>query len=246
MPQAKIGAKWVGEGQPCYLVAEIGINHNGDVELARMLTQLAHRAGFDAVKFQKRTIDIVYPAAELVKPREHPWGTTNGDLKRHLEFGADQYAEIDKFARQVGIAWFASCWDEPSVDFIEQFDPPAYKIASACLTDEKLLAYTRSKNRPIILSTGMSSLEQVDRAVAILGTEDLVILHAVSTYPAKYEELNLRAIPVLKGRYPGVPIGYSGHETGLASTVAAVALGAVMVERHITLDRSMFGTDQAA
>ncbi len=246
MSRVKIGAKRVGEDEPCYVVAEIGINHNGDVELAHMLMQLAHRAGFDAVKFQKRTIEIVYSAAELAKLREHPWGTTNGDLKRRLEFGSEQYAEIDRFARQLGIAWFASCWDEPSVDFIEQFDPPAYKIASACLTDEKLLTYTRSKNRPIILSTGMSTLEQIDRAVAILGTKDLVILHAVSTYPASYEDLNLRAIPALTGRYPGVPIGYSGHETGLASTVAAVALGAAMVERHITLDRSMFGTDQAA
>jgi len=246
MSQVKIGTKWVGEDHPCYLVAEIGINHNGDVELAQMLAQLAHRAGFDAVKFQKRTIEIVYPAVELAKPREHPWGTTNGDLKKRLEFGHDQYAKIDSLARQLGIAWFASCWDEPSVDFMEQFDPPAYKIASACLTDENLLTYTRSKNKPIILSTGMSTLEQIDRAVAILGTEDLVILHAVSTYPAKYEELNLKAIPVMKARYPGVPIGYSGHETGLASTLGAVALGAAMVERHITLDRSMFGTDQAA
>jgi len=198
------------------------------------------------VKFQKRTIDVVYTPEELAKPREHPWGTTNGDLKRRLEFGRDHYEQIDAFAREIGITWFASCWDEASVDFIDEFDPPAYKVASPSLTDDALLRHTRSKGKPVILSTGMSTPSQVDHALEILGKEDLVLLHAVSTYPARYEELNLGCIRTLKNRYPEVPIGYSGHETGLASSVAAVALGACMVERHITLDRSMFGTDQAA
>ncbi len=246
MPQVRIAGRPVGPGHPCYLVAEIGINHNGDIELARMLIQLAKRAGFDAVKFQKRTIDVVYTPEELAKPREHPWGTTNGDLKRRLEFGRDHYEQIDAFAREIGITWFASCWDEASVDFIDEFDPPAYKVASPSLTDDALLRHTRSKGKPVILSTGMSTPSQVDHALEILGKEDLVLLHAVSTYPARYEELNLGCIRTLKNRYPEVPIGYSGHETGLASSVAAVALGACMVERHITLDRSMFGTDQAA
>jgi N-acetylneuraminate synthase len=246
MAEVRIGGKSVGEGHPCCLVAEIGINHNGDLELAKMLMHLAKRAGFDAVKFQKRTIEAVYSAEELAKPREHPWGTTNGDLKRRLEFGHSQYAEIDRYAKEIGIDWFASCWDQASVDFIDEFAPPAYKIASASITDDNLLRHTRSKGKPIILSTGMSTMEQVEHAVEVLGTRDLVILHAVSTYPAKYEELNLRVIPVLQQKFAGVPIGYSGHESGLASTVAAVALGARMVERHITLDRTMFGTDQAA
>jgi N-acetylneuraminate synthase len=228
------------------MVAEIGINHNGDVEIAHMLMKLAKDAGFDAVKFQKRTVDLVYSAEELAKPREHPWGTTNGELKRHLELGEDEFKQIDGYARELGILWFASCWDEGSVDFIARFDPPAYKIASASLTDDGLLRHTRAQGKPIILSTGMSSMEQVDHAVELLGQDDLVILHAVSTYPARYDELNLRAMCTLRDRFPGVPVGYSGHETGLAPSVAAVAMGACMVERHVTLDRSMFGSDQPA
>jgi N-acetylneuraminate synthase len=246
MAEVRIGSQIVGDSQACYLVAEIGINHNGDIELARMLIQLAKRAGFDAVKLQKRTIEVVYTPEELAMPREHPWGTTNGDLKRRLEFGQDQYEQIDAFATKIGITWFASCWDEASVDFIAQFDPPAYKIASPSLTDDALLSHTRSKGKPMILSTGMSTPAQIDHALDVLGKENLVLLHSVSTYPARYEDLNLACIPTLKSRYPEIPIGYSGHETGLASSVAAVALGACMLERHITLDRSMFGTDQAA
>ena len=245
-PQVRIAGRPVGSGHPCYLVAEIGINHNGDLEIAKMLMQLAKRAGFEAVKFQKRTIEVVYTSEELAKPREHPWGTTNGDLKRHLEFGQDDYSQIDRFARELGIVWFASCWDEGSVDFIDRFDPPAYKIASPSLTDDALIRYMRSKGKPIILSTGMSTPAQIDHAVEVLGTNHLILLHSSSTYPAKYEELNLACIRAFQERYPTVPVGYSGHETGLASTVAAVALGASLVERHITLDRAMFGTDQAA
>jgi N-acetylneuraminate synthase len=245
MAEVTIGNTIVGDGHPCYVVAEIGINHNGDIDLAKRLISLAVAAGCNAVKFQKRTVEVVYSAEELARPRESPFGTTNGELKYGLEFGLEEYQEIDRYCHEVNIPWFVSCWDEQSVDFIDKFDVPCYKIASASLTDDELLRYTRSKGRPIILSTGMSTMEQVDHAVEILGKEDLILLHACSTYPAYYEELNLRVIPQLRERY-GVPVGYSGHETGLPSSVATVTLGACMVERHISLDRSMWGTDQAA
>jgi N-acetylneuraminate synthase len=241
----QIGTSMVGEGHPCYIVAEIGINHNGDIDIAKRLINVAAGAGCNAVKFQKRTIDVVYTAEELAKPRESPFGTTNGDLKRHLEFGFEEYQEIDRYCREVKIAWFASCWDEASVDLIARFNVPCFKIASASLTDDKLLRYTRAKNKPVMLSTGMSTLEEIDHAVEVLGRKDLTLLHACSAYPAYYEELNLRAMHTLRERY-GVPVGYSGHETGLPSSVAAAAIGACIVERHITLDRSMWGTDHAA
>ena len=243
--EVKIGNTLVGDGHPCFIIAEIGINHNGDIKLAQQLIDVAEAAGCNAVKFQKRTIDVVYTAEELAKPRENPFGETNGDLKRGLEFGLEQYREINRYCHEVDITWFASCWDEASVDFIDQFNPPCYKIASASLTDDKLLQYTRAKGKPVILATGMSTLEEIDHAVDVLGKKDLILLHAVSTYPANYTELNLRVIPELKKRY-GVPVGYSGHETGLASSVAAVALGACMVERHITMGRAMWGSDHAA
>jgi N-acetylneuraminate synthase len=227
------------------VIAEIGINHNGDLDIARQLIDVAVAAGCDAVKFQKRTVDVVYTAEDLARPRDNPFGATNGDLKRGLEFGFEQYAAIDDYCREKGIAWFASCWDEASVDFIDQFNPPAYKIASASLTDDDLLVHTRAKGKPVILSTGMSSLEQIDHAVHVLGRQALVILHSSSTYPAHYQELNLRVIPVLQQQF-AVPVGYSGHETGIPSSVAAVALGACMVERHLTLDRAMWGSDHAA
>lgn len=245
MPAVKIGDQLVGPGHPCYVVAEIGINHNGDLAIAKRLMEVAKAAGCAAVKFQKRTLDVVFTADELGRPRESPFGTTNGDLKRGLEFGEAQFRVIDEHARVLGVQWYSSCWDEASVDFIERFSPPAYKIASSCLTDDALLRHTRSTGKPIILATGMSTLAEVDHAVEVLGTDQLVILHAVSTYPAQYPELNLRVIPALAERY-GVPVGYSGHETGLATTIAATALGACMVERHITLDRAMWGSDQAA
>jgi len=245
MSEVKIGTTKVGDGYPCYIVAEIGINHNGDIEIAKKLIDVAAAGGCNAVKFQKRTIDVVYTKDELDKPRENPFGDTNGDLKYGLEFGVDEYHEIDSYCKENDILWFASCWDEKSVDFIDQFRTPCYKLASASLTDDNLLLHTRSKGRPIILSTGMSTLEQIDHAVEVLGKNDLIILHSCSTYPAYYEELNLRVIPLLRERYK-IPIGYSGHETGIPSTVAAVAMGACMVERHISLDRSMWGSDQAA
>ena len=241
----RIGASDVGRGLPCFVVAEIGINHNGDVEIAKKLIDVASAAGCGAVKFQKRTVDVVYTAEELARVRESPFGTTNGELKYGLEFDEDDYRAIAAHCRERGMLWFASCWDEASVDFMEAFDPPCYKIASASLTDDALLAYTRKQGRPVILATGMSTLKQIDHAVEVLGTDQLIVLHACSTYPAHYDELNLRVIGQLAARYP-VPVGYSGHETGIPSSVAAVVMGACMVERHLTLDRSMWGSDQAA
>jgi N-acetylneuraminate synthase len=227
------------------VVAEIGINHNGDLGICRNLIDAAVAAGCDAVKFQKRTVDVVYTAEELAKPRENPFGPTNGDLKRGLEFDEAAYRAIDAYCKSKGITWFASCWDEASVDFIERFDPPAYKIASASLTDDALLAHTKATGKPIIMSTGMSTIEQVDQAVKVLGKDDLVLLHTCSAYPSNYEELNLKVIPALRERY-GVPVGYSGHETGIPSSAATIALGACMIERHVTLDRAMWGSDHAA
>jgi N-acetylneuraminate synthase len=235
----------IGDGAPCCVIAEIGINHNGDVGLAKRLIGVAVAAGCGAVKFQKRTVDVVYSEHELAKIRESPFGTTNGELKRALEFGREQYQEIDVHCREAGIPWFASPWDEASVDFLEGFNVPCHKVASASLTDDNLLRHMRATNKPIMLSTGMSTLAQIDHAVEVLGRRDLVVLHSTSTYPANYDELNLRAIPALAQRF-GLPVGYSGHETGIASSVAAVALGAVVVERHLTLDRAMWGSDQAA
>jgi N-acetylneuraminate synthase len=241
----RIGERLIGPGNPAFIVAEIGINHNGDLDTARKLISAASLAGCDAVKFQKRTVDVVYSADELAKPRENPFGETNGDLKRGLEFDRDAYQAIDEYCRLHGILWFTSCWDEASVDFIDEFEPPCYKIASASLTDDALLRHHRATGRPIILSTGMSTLQEIDHAVGVLGTDDLLITHATSTYPSKVEELNLRAIATLEERYE-VPVGYSGHEVGLAPSLAAAALGACIIERHITLDRAMWGSDQAA
>ncbi|MBX6331547.1 MAG: N-acetylneuraminate synthase family protein [Gemmatimonadaceae bacterium] len=244
--KVRIGDRWVGDGEPCYIVAEIGINHNGDVDIARQLIATAQRCGCDAVKFQKRTPELCVPPEQRDLMRETPWGLmTYLEYRHRVEFGRRDYEEIDAYCRKQRITWFASCWDEQSVDFIESFNPPCYKIASACLTDDALLRHHRSTGRPLVLSTGMSTIEQIDHAVEVLGTNDLILLHATSSYPAKAEELNLRAIFTLRERY-GVPVGYSGHEVGLVQTVAAATLGACLVERHITLDRAMWGSDQAA
>ena len=245
MSTVKIGNKELGAGQPCYVIAEIGINHNGDVDLTKRLISVAVAAGCDAVKFQKRTIEVVYTAEELAKPRENPFGTTNGDLKHGLEFGEEDYAEIAAFCKSVKIPWFVSPWDEGAVDFMEQFDTPVYKIASASLTDDNLLKHVRKTGKPVIASTGMSTYAEIDHAVDVLGKKDLILMHTTSTYPAKYEQLNLRAIPEMAARY-GVPIGYSGHETGIPTSVAAAVLGACAIERHITMDRAMWGSDQSA
>jgi len=245
MNEIRIGGTIVGDGHPCYVVAEIGINHNGDIDIAKKLIDVAVIAGCNAVKFQKRTIEVVYSAEELARPRESPYGTTNGELKYGLEFEKEEFDEIDRYCKEKKITWYASPWDERSVDFLEQYDTPCYKLASASITDDELLKHIKSKGRPVILSTGMSNMDQVDHAVNILGKENLILLHACSTYPAYYDELNLKVIPALKQRY-NVPVGYSGHETGLPSSVAAAVMGACMVERHITLDRSMWGSDHAA
>ena len=242
----KIGHKNVGHEHPCFIVAEIGINHNGSIETAKKLIDVAKEAGCDAVKFQKRTVDVVYTPDELAKPRENPFGPTNGHLKRGLEFGKKEYKEIDRYAKDKGLLWFASPWDEASVDFLEQFSPPCYKIASASLTDTGLLKHVRAKGRPVIISTGMSTMEEVERALKVLGRNNLVLLHTVATYPAQDKHLNLSLIPVLRQCFPSIPIGYSGHEIGVASSVIAAALGACIIERHITLDRASWGSAQAA
>ena len=245
MNKVKIWNKEIGENESVFTAAEIGINHNGDIAIAKKLIDIAVEAGCDAVKFQKRTIEIVYTKEELAKPRENPFGDTNGDLKRGLEFGKEGYTEINRYCKEKGIIWYASCWDEPSVDFIEKFNPPCYKIASASLTDDNLLKHTKAKGKPLILSTGMSTMEEINHAVNILGKENLVLLHCTSTYPSDPKELNLKVIQKLKEEFD-CPVGYSGHEVGVASSVTAAVIGACMIERHITLDRAMWGSDQAA
>lgn len=251
-PSVKIGEKVVGSDQPVFIIAEIGINHNGSVELAKRLIDVAAACSCDAVKFQKRTVDIVYTKEELEKSRENPFGPTNGDLKRGLEFGKKEYDEIAAYCRGKRIAWTASCWDEESVDFLDAYKPPFYKIASASLTDDGLLRHTRSKGRPIVLSTGMSDLPMIQHAVQVLGEENLIILHCTSAYPSDVattpsdilKSVNLKAIDTLKKEFPNVPIGFSSNDTGIMPTYAACAMGACMVEKHITMYRAMWGSDQ--
>lgn len=247
MPKViQIGDRPVGEGHPTYVIAEIGINHNGDLGVAKKLIDAAVLAGCDAVKFQKRTPELCVPPEQREIPRETPWGImTYMEYRRRTEFGREEYTEIDRYCREKDVAWFASCWDEASVDFIEAFDPVCYKIASASLTDEPLLSRLRGTGRPLILSTGMSTAAQIRSAAAGLDPDRLLIAHSTSTYPCRPEELNLRMIRTLREEFDG-PIGYSGHEVGLQTTLAAVVLGATFVERHITLDRAMWGSDQAA
>ena len=244
--EVQIGNRWVGEGHPTYIVAEIGINHNGDLEAARRLIDAAVHAGVDAVKLQKRTPELCVPPEQQNQMRETPWGyITYLDYRYRVEFGKEQYAAIDRHCREKEVDWFVSVWDEPSVDFMESFEPPCYKVPSAALTDDGLLQRLRRTGRPMILSTGMSTMEQVEKAVAQLDRDRLIITHTTSTYPCEPEELNLRAIESLRRRFD-VPVGYSGHEVGLVPSAVAVALGACLVERHITLDRAMWGSDQAA
>ncbi len=241
----KIGNVAVGKNQPCFIIAEIGINHNGSVDIAKRLIDVAVSTGCNAVKFQKRTVDVVYTQEELAMPRPNPFGETNGDLKKGLELKLEDYEEIDDYCKKRGLLWFSSCWDKGSVDFMEFFDPPCYKIASATLTDDELLRYTVSKGRPILLSTGMSTQQEIDHALSITGTENVVIYHCTSTYPTDSNEANLLAIKEFEAKYD-CPIGYSGHERGITPSILAVAFGAVSVERHITLDRTMWGSDHAA
>ncbi len=241
-----IGDQRLGDGHPVFITAEIGINHNGDLNLAKRLIDAAWAAGCDAVKFQKRNPNKCVPRAQRDLWRETPWGRMRYIEYRHrLEFGTDAYREIDTYCRSKPILWFASCWDEDSIHFMSHFEPPCYKVPSACLTNNELLRAIRQKGRPVILSTGMSTLEQVDRAVNILGTNDLVLLQCTSAYPAKPEELNLRVIESYRKRFKCL-VGYSGHEIGVSTTFAVVALGAYYIERNITLDQKMWGSDHAA
>ncbi|GMV24035.1 MAG: N-acetylneuraminate synthase [Phycisphaerae bacterium] len=241
-----IGGRPVGPGCPAYIAAEVGINHNGDVNLAKKLIDAAALAGCDAVKFQKRTPELCVPAAMRDVPRETPWGLISYmEYRRRMEFGADAFACIDRYCRDKGIAWFASAWDVPSLEFLEQFDSPCIKIPSACLTDDALLRKARSLGRPVVLSTGMSTMQQVRHAVSLLDRSNLVLLHCTSTYPCPPAELNLRGIFTLEAEFK-IPVGYSGHESGLQTTVAAATLGACFIERHLTLDRAMWGSDHAA
>jgi N-acetylneuraminate synthase len=242
-----IGNNVIGGGNPAYVIAEIGLNHNGDVEIAKKLIDVAARAGANAVKFQKRTPEISTPEHMRDVPRETPWGTmTYLEYRYRVEFDREQYVEIGDYATLAGLDWFASPWDVPSVAFLEDLNVAAHKVASASLTDVELLEALRATGKPVILSTGMSTIEQIDRALAVLGTDNTVLMHATSTYPMEPEEANLKVIATLRDRYAGVPVGYSGHERGLQISLAAVALGAVAVERHITLDRAMWGSDHAA
>jgi len=242
----KIGDRWVGDGHPTYIVAEIGINHNGEVENAKRLMDAARHAGVDAVKFQKRTPELATPPDQHNVMRETPWGyITYLEYRHKMEFDLSQYQEIDAYARKIGITWFVSVWDEPSVDFMEAFDPVTYKVPSAALTDHGLMKKLHSTGRPIILSTGMSTIDQIRSSVKLLDLDKLVICHTTSAYPCAPEELNLRMIETLRKEY-SCPIGYSGHEVGLIPSAVAVAFGACLVERHITLDRAMWGSDQAA
>jgi len=241
-----VGNKTIGVGEPVYVIAEIGINHNGDIEIAKQLMDVAVETGCDAVKFQKRTPEICVPEEQKSIPRETPWGSmTYFEYKKRIEFEQPEFEQIDAYAKKIGIDWFASPWDVPSVDFLESFDVPCQKIASACLTDSELLTAVNKTKTTTILSTGMSSIEEIDKAVSLLNDVPLAIAQATSTYPAEASELNLRAIQTFAEKYK-VPVGYSGHERGLQVTIAAVALGATFIERHITLDRSMWGTDHSA
>jgi N-acetylneuraminate synthase len=242
----QLGNRLIGDGQPTYVVAEIGVNHNGDLAIAKELILAAKHAGVDAVKFQKRTPELCVPLEQRSQMRETPWGyITYLDYRYKVEFNHEQYQEIDRYCKEVGIDWFASVWDEPSVEFMEAFSPTCYKIPSASLTDHELLSCLRATGRPLILSTGMSTMEQIDESVQLIGTDNLIITHATSSYPCDPDELNLHMIGTLRDKY-FCPVGYSGHEVGLIPSVVAVSLGACMVERHITLDRAMWGSDQAA
>ena len=247
MRSVQVGTRLVSEMSPTYLIAEIGINHNGDLEIAKRLIDEASKAGFDAVKFQKRKVDIVFSSEELARPRESVFGNTNGDLKYGLEFGHSDFVEIDKHCRRNSIDWFASPWDTASLEFLEEFDVVAHKVASACLTDTELLTGMKATGKPVFLSTGMSTLDQIKTALGLLDPENTILMHAVSVYPAKQEQLHLSWIEDLKKNFSNYLIGYSGHEAGVMPSVIAVAkYGAVCVERHITLDRAMWGSDQSA
>ena len=244
--EIQIGDRMVGDGHPTYVVAEIGINHNGDLDIAKELIQAAKDSGVDAVKFQKRTPEVCVPKEQQAQMRETPWGYISYlDYRYKVEFNEQQYHEIDALCKQIGLDWFASVWDQESVDFMEKFSPVCYKLPSASLTDHELLLKIRKTGRPMILSTGMSTADQIKKAVEVIGQNNLLITHSTSAYPCDPHELNLKMIQTLREEF-SCPIGYSGHEVGLVTSVVAVAMGACMVERHFTLDRAMWGSDQAA
>jgi N-acetylneuraminate synthase len=245
--EIKFGNQMLGDGHPAYVIAEVGINHNGDLETAKKIIDAAAHAGADAVKFQKRTPDVATPPDQQKQMRETPWGyITYLEYRYKVEFNEEQYREIDRYCKEKKIDWMVSVWDEPSVDFMEKFDTPAYKVPSASLTDLNLLKHVRKTRKPIIISTGMSTMEQIHQGVNAVGADNLVIMHCTSTYPCEPEELNLKMIETLRKEFPNNPIGYSGHEVGLVPSAVAIALGATSIERHITLDRAMWGSDQAA
>lgn len=246
MNKVKIQNKLIGDNEPTFILAEIGINHNGNINIAKKLIDVAILTGCDAVKFQKRTPELCVPKEVRNKVKKTIFGVmTYFKYKKRIEFGEKEYSEIDKYCKKMGIMWFASSWDIKSVDFLERFNVPCYKIASACLTDDKLLKHIKTTGKPVIMSTGMSTMAQIKHAVNLLNKENLVLMHCTSSYPSKFNELNLKVIQKLKDEFD-VPIGYSGHETGLFPTVASILFGACLAERHITLDRAMPGTDQAA
>jgi N-acetylneuraminate synthase len=244
--EIKMGNRMIGDGHPTYVVAEVGINHNGDINIAKELILASKNAGVDAVKFQKRTPELCVPPEHRNVMRETPWGYISYlEYRYKVEFEDKEYREINRYCKQVGIDWFASPWDEPAVDFLEQFNPVCHKIPSAALTDHSLLEKLKGTGRPLILSTGMSTIEQIRASVKLVGTDNLILTHATSAYPCDPWEINLRMIETMKKEFP-CPVGYSGHEVGLIPSVVAVGLGACLVERHITLDRAMWGSDQAA
>jgi len=230
-----------------FIIGEIGINHNGDIDIAKQLIDWAVLAGADAVKFQKRTVEKVYSKEELDRYRESPWGTTNREQKMGLEFGKEEYDEIDRYCKEKGIEWFASAWDIDSQDFIASYDLKYNKIASAMLNNKELLDKVAKEGKYTFVSTGMSTMEEIDEAVEVFKKYDcpFELVHCNSTYPMKNEDANLEMLNTLKDRY-GCKVGYSGHETGRIVSFAAAVMGASSIERHITLDRSMYGSDQAA
>ena len=248
MREIKVGNKKISENSPIFFIGEIGINHNGYVDIAKQIIDLASICNVDAVKFQKRTPQICVPDNVKDRIKETPWGEmTYLEYKKRIEFGEKEYKKIDKYCKEKNIIWFASPWDVPSVDFLEKFNVPCYKIASAQLTDKELLEKIKSIGKPVFLSTGMSTENEIEKAVNLFGdTFDLVVMHCNSSYPATNGELNLSYITKLKKKYPNAIIGYSGHEEGISASLVAANLGARVIERHITIDRAMWGTDQAA
>jgi len=241
------GGRYIGGNEPTFVIAEIGINHNGSLTIAKQLINAAAKAGCDAVKFQKRTPELCVPPEIWHSIRETPWGSMSYiDYRNKMEFWAEDFAQIDTYCVQQGIRWFASCWDECSVSFIQQFDAVMYKAPSSLLTNISLLQTMKETGKPLMISTGMSTMEQIEHAVDVVGEDGLLIAHSTSIYPCSDSQLNLNMIPVLQRKFPRAVVGYSGHETGLPTTVAAVAVGAAFIERHITLDRAMWGSDQAA